>query len=368
MDTSYITKIGTANPAHKIDQRDVLRFMQNNLGLNERETRKLNIIYGASAIDYRYSVIKDYGTEKNDFDFFPSGEALEPFPTIEQRMGLFEKFALDLSAEAVNNCITQDQIPNITHLITVSCTGMYAPGLDIQLVEKLNLNTDVERTCINFMGCYAAFNALKLADKICRLEKKAKVLIVDIELCTLHFQKKHMDDHYIANAIFGDGAAAVLVEPKPNEADCSIGLNYFFSDLILEGKTDMAWYIRDFGFEMKLSTYVPKLLKSDLRPAINKLFERAEIESQEITQYAVHPGGKRILEAVAASFEIDKSELHNSYEVLKDYGNMSSVTILFVLKRLMEQLTVANHGESILAIGLGPGITLESGIFSVHHV
>src|SRR5699024_10541350 len=147
----------------------------------------------------------------------------------------------------------------ITHLITVSCTGMYAPGLDIEIVQEARLSPSVKRTAINFMGCYAAFNAIKVGDAICKAEAEARVLIVCVELCSIHFQKKKDDDNILSNALFGDGAAAIVLQSTPPQA-ASLALERFHCDLSFEGKQEMAWHIGDHGFEMRLSAYVPDMI------------------------------------------------------------------------------------------------------------
>src|SRR5690606_14820474 len=179
----------------------------------------------------------------------------EPFPTVQKRMEVYRKHALDLSEEAVRNCLDQvsdTSLQSLTHLITVSCTGMYAPGLDIELVERLGLASTVQRTAVNFMGCYAAFNAIKLADAICRSSPDAKVLLVCTEICTIHFQKYTDPDHLVSNALFGDGAAAVIMQGQPQDG-VNLELDSFHCELAPAGKQEMAWHIGDTGFEMTLS-------------------------------------------------------------------------------------------------------------------
>lgn len=164
---SYICAIGTANPPHKIPQMQVADFMANALQFNEQDTRKLKALYRVSGIGERYSVLEDYTRENGDFTFYPNTPQLQPFPTVQQRMEVYRTHAVNLSEKAIQNCLQQApgiKPADISHLITVSCTGMYAPGLDIELVERLNLPATVQRTAVNFMGCYAAFNAIKLAD------------------------------------------------------------------------------------------------------------------------------------------------------------------------------------------------------------
>lgn len=358
---AYITHIGNAVPTYEIPQAQAADFMVKALALDEKSARKLNIIYRATRIQKRYSVLSDFITYPQ-LSFFPETEGLVPFPSTAQRMKIYQQHAANLGQAAVADALP-DNFPmkEITHLITVSCTGMYAPGLDIDLVKTLGLKRNVQRTCINFMGCYASFNALKSAQAICTAFPEAKVLIVGVELCTLHFQKKQDDDQLLANALFADGAAAALVQGRPSDTT-SLKLDDFYCDLISEGEEDMAWHIGDVGFEMRLSSYVPKLLSANIQQILAQAFQHFQVDLSAINQFAIHPGGRAILDGLSTALDVPQNQFQHSYEVLANYGNMSSVTILFVLKRLLHQ---AKAGEKILTMAFGPGLTLESGVLSV---
>ena len=360
--SAFITSIGIANPPYQITQEEVHGIMVKAHQLDEEEAQKLKALYRASGIGSRYSVIKDY-QQNGAFDFYPQNDELDPFPTTADRNKLFAKTALEISLEAIRNCLPGEfDISEITHLITVSCTGLYAPGLDIDIVYELGLNKSVERTGINFMGCYAAFNALKVANSICSCDTSAKVLVVCTELCSIHFQKKKTEDNLLANALFGDGSAAVLIEPRAS-TDVALEMKNFSCDLLPNGINDMAWNIGDFGFEMKLSAYVPDVNEE----GINTLLGRLSDENfSHFEHYAVHPGGKKILSVVEDKMGIDKSQNITAHEVLREYGNMSSPTILFVLKKLMDKLSVENDGDQIFSLAFGPGLTLESMILDIH--
>jgi len=211
----YINAIGTAVPTHATPQSAIAGFMGRALQLDEHEQRKLQALYRQTRIETRHSVVPDFGRKVGEFSFFPNTPDLEPFPTVGQRMELYRREALPLAVKAIQNCLeTLPGPPEPTHLITVSCTGMYAPGLDIELIEALRWPTTTQRTAINFMGCYGAFNGLKTADALVRANPDARVLVVCVELCTIHFQKKTDDDNLLSNALFADGAAAVLVEGR----------------------------------------------------------------------------------------------------------------------------------------------------------
>ena len=367
---SYINAIGTAVPEHKIAQADIVRFMGRAHQMSETEKRRLMALYRASGIQYRHSVLQDFG-QNGGFSFFPDNKDLEPFPTIAARMQLYREYALPLSLQAVRHCLQgqeKDQAQKVTHLIVVSCTGMYAPGIDIELVNELELSPHVQRTCINFMGCYAAFNALKAADSIIRANADARVLMVCTELCTIHFQKEKTEDNLLSNALFADGAAAVLLSGEAEADKPQMELEHFHCDLALEGRQEMAWKIGDFGFEMKLSSYVPDIISRGIGRLTRELLEHLQTKSADMrpAYYAIHPGGKRILEVIEEQLELSKEDNRFAYQVLQQYGNMSSPTVLFVLQKIFQELNTTDHDKRILSFAFGPGLTMESMLLKIH--
>ena len=367
---SYLGAIGTANPTHRIAQPQIAEFMARALQFGEGDTRKLRALYRVSGIGQRYSVLPDYGRPVGEYTFFPNTPTLEPFPSVGQRMAVYRHEALPLAMEAVRASLGQVPgfaVGSITHLVTVSCTGMYAPGLDIELVQALGLRPDVRRTCVNFMGCYAAVNAIKLADAFCRADTGARVLIVSVELCTLHFQKSPKEDHLISNALFGDGAAACLVQARPlPDGAPSLSLDGFHCGLEPDGHDDMAWHINDFGFEMTLSSYVPKLIQRGIGKLTDGLLASLPVQLRDIRHFAIHPGGRKILETIEAELGLTRDDNRHAYRVLRDYGNMSSATVLFVLREVLAAATPADHGAPVLSFAFGPGLTMEAMLLGLH--
>jgi predicted naringenin-chalcone synthase len=360
---SKIISIGTAVPAFKHRQQDILQFMQQVYALTEADKRKLRFLYHQSDIDTRYSVIPDYSRSVADWKFYPATENLEPFPSLEQRMTWYHKYAAPLSINAVRDCLDGKVKPQeITHLITVSCTGMSAPGLDLQLMELLELPKQAWRTSVNFMGCYAAVHGLKIADAICSSDRNAKVLIVCTELCTLHFQREGTTDNIASSLLFGDGSAAVLITHN-DDPHRGLQLQSFYAEVVPKGKRDMAWELSSSGFLMTLSSYIPDLVEADFGELAGRALAQAGITQQDITQWCIHPGGKKILEAVTHSLQLEADALQTCYEVLRNYGNMSSPTILFVLKKLLPQMMHApqkDKPETVFAAAFGPGLTMET--------
>ncbi len=354
---SKIVSIGTAVPAYCHRQTDILAFMQQVYCLDETEQRKLRFLYHQSGIKQRYSVVPDYSRTAGEWKFYPQSENLEPFPTLEQRMALFNKQAPLLSVDAIRDCLTgAAHEVEITHLITVSCTGLSAPGLDLQVLELLDLNKAIVRTSVNFMGCYAAIHALKLADAFCKADSEANVLIVCTELCTLHFQRETTMDSIASSLLFGDGAAAVLVTSDSRELP-GVRINRFYSEIIPKGKRDMAWELSSTGFLMTLSGYVPDLIEEDFAAVMDRSLQKSGLSRADVGAWCIHPGGKRILEAIQKSAGITAAQLAPSYGVLQEYGNMSSATILFVLKALLQE---SESGQTVFGAAFGPGLTMET--------
>jgi alkylresorcinol/alkylpyrone synthase len=348
---TYIHRIGTAVPPHIYTQETALQEMLAVLPLSEVEARKTKMIYRNSGIEKRHTALPNFFTHFQQ----------DPQPNVADRMQWFQEYAPPLCVEAIENCLPPNfDKQKITHLITVSCTGLAAPGLDIELINLLKLPTNIYRTSVNFMGCYAAFHALKHADLICQTDDKANVIIVCVELCTLHLQLKADDDNTRANLLFADGAAAAFLSKDTqyfNEE--SLKINKFYADIVTKGDNDMAWHIAPSGFLMKLSAYIPQLVEENIESLLLAALQHTQITKEEIFQWAIHPGGKKIVENAAKALQLDNEQLTASYQTLKDYGNMSSATILFVLQ------TVAKADKTpekpyIFAVGFGPGLTMES--------
>lgn len=359
--SSVISAIGIATPSNCFSQMRIFNFMANATALSSTDVSRLKKIYEASGIEQRYSVLDDFGKQKNNYTFFGNGDELSPFPTTKQRALIYEENARLLAVMAIQSLLQklpEFSLSAVTHLITVSCTGMYAPGLDIDLLELLGLDKTVERTCINFMGCYGAFNALKVADYICRANPDARVLIADVELCTLHFQRENTLDNWISNSLFADGAAAVLVETESAVAKPGcFRLHSFYTELVLEGKDLMAWRIGNTGFEMRLSSKIARSIETKMVDITGRLLSKAKLGIDEISSLAVHPGGRRILEVCHESLGFPKEAIADSFNVLRKYGNMSSASVLFVLENLSRHSV---SGEKTLSYAFGPGLTIES--------
>jgi predicted naringenin-chalcone synthase len=341
---------------------DILQFMQTIYATTETDKRKLRFLYQQSGIKQRYSVLADYSKTIEDWKFYPQTENLEPFPSLEQRMTIFNKQAPLLSVDAIRDCLNHIHDPKkITHLITVSCTGMSAPGLDLQVLELMDLGKNISRTSVNFMGCYAAIHALKIADAICKADKQSQVLIVCTELCTLHFQREGTLDNITSSLLFGDGSAAILLSNDEDEHE-ALHIDNFYSEVIPKGKRDMAWELSSNGFLMTLSGYVPDLIEEDFEKIVDSALEKDSVLKKDVSHWCIHPGGKRILEAIHKSLRFTNGQLSASYKVLNEFGNLSSASIVFVLKEMLKEKSSI---KKLFGAAFGPGLTVET--FTAHY-
>ena len=360
---SVIANISTAVPAYKHKQADIAEYMNELFDFPEQKKRRLRALYATSAIETRYSVLPDYSLPISKGTFFSKAKSS---PDVEARMKIYTDNALSLSVEAINKCVKgKIKLVDITHLITVSCTGMYAPGLDVDIVQQLKLNATINRTSINFMGCYAAIHALKQADAICKSNPDAMVLIVCIELCSIHFQKKDDIDNITSNLLFADGASAALVVPDKTATKKKMHgfkIADFYSQVDLNGKADMVWQLSSTGFLMTLSKDIPQLIEQSIKKLFTEAARKLKIKKQDITHWAIHPGGKKILSVIQKELGLDTIDLESSYKTLRNYGNMSSPTILFVLKDMLDNKVKPNKPETIFCVAFGPGLTMESAI------
>ncbi len=366
-----VISIGTSVPEHKVRQDSFLDFMSSLYPDTRVNRLKMRKILLGSGIHTRHSVLGDFASDTGFPALFKRHETNPVMPGIRARMLEYEKHAFPLSLKAVDDAF--DQVPwirpsDITHVITFSCTGMYAPGIDIQLVEALGISSTVERYNINFMGCYAAFNAMKAAWHICRSKPDAKVLLSGVELCSIHFNNIESDEQLVANSIFGDGAAAMIMtssENIPISERRSIAIESFHADFSASAKQLMLWNIGEHAFDLRLSPDVPDSITTEIPGQVAGLLDKNGIQLGHVDHFAIHPGGVKILQACEKGLGIDTARNAFSYEVLREHGNMSSVTVLFVLKKYLDHFGQKHCGEIILSCAFGPGLTTESMIAKV---
>jgi len=350
MTEAFINRIATATPPHDVHQ-PFLRFGQLMLREDKRKLALFNRMADRSGIAHRYSFIQpDPSGAVVDTDCFyrPGG-----FPDTAARMKKFEACAPGLAVETAEKLLAGEDRSRITHVLVTSCTGLAAPGIDLELIERCGLGPNVERTMVGFMGCYAAINALKLARHIVRSEPGARVLALNLELCTLHLHETDDLEQILSFLLFADGCAAALISADP----VGVEIKSFRAALVPDTRELIRWNIRDQGFDMILSGGVPGAIRHALSEAREDLLGGAN----DIDLWAVHPGGRTVLDAVEQAFGLPAEALCPSRSVLNDYGNMSSGTVMFVLDKIMRES--AKSGQNGCAMSFGPGLVAETMMF-----
>ncbi|MBI1870888.1 MAG: type III polyketide synthase [Chlamydiae bacterium] len=314
--------------------------------------KKFIAIANRLGIDRRYTVLKHFFSENGipSEAFYHSNR----FPSTQERMERYQKEAFPLAAQAIIPLQTQE-LSSVTHLIVTSCTGFYAPGVDVDIIQRLGLRTTVHRTFIGYMGCFAAISGLKLARDIVRAQPESKVLMVNLELCTLHWRRDHVPfDQLISFLLFADGCAASLISSEP----VGLKLKEFYSVIIPESLSLMRWTIGNDGFFMSLDSQLPSFISQGIRNEKKKILNGFSVN--DFNFCAIHPGGRTILEAVQSELDLEDSKMKPSYEILRNYGNMSSPTIMFILRKFLEDSSSKGLG---CGMAFGPGLTIESFLF-----
>lgn len=341
--TPRIVALGTATPTHDI-HRAFIDWAAVRL-TDRRDAAVFARMAGRSGIAHRWSVLPvgtDGGSPVDNGGFYAGG-----MPGTAERMALYSEHAPALALQAIAKL---PDISGITHLVVASCTGFVAPGIDQIIAARLGLDGSVERTLIGFMGCYAAVTALKTARHIVRSEPDARVLVVTVELSTLHLQADLTIEPLLAMLQFGDGAAAALV----TSAGAGIGLETPFAATLADSETLIRWSIGDTGFAMHLSGEVPARIAAALAVPETRAALTGGVEPKSVDAWAVHAGGRSILDAVEHALDLAPETLAASRGVLNHFGNMSSSTLMFVLERLFVQ-----QPASGVALAFGPGLAAE---------
>lgn len=345
----HINRIATAVPPHDV-QDAFLAFGRGMLADDRRKLALFNRMAERSGITHRYSFLEPAigGAAVDTEGFYAAGN----FPDTAARMRKFEAWAPDLAVAAVEKLLVGEDRTAITHIVVTSCTGFSAPGIDLALVERCGLPPSVERTIVGFMGCYAAINALKLARHIVRSQPEARVLAVNLELCTLHLHETDDLEEILSFLLFADGCAAALISADP----VGVRMDSFRAALVPDTAALIRWHIRQQGFDMVLSGAVPGVIRTALSESRDAILGGAN----DIDLWAVHPGGRTVLDAVEQAFALPPAALAASRGVLSDYGNMSSGTVMFVLDRLMREGRAGARG---CAMSFGPGLVAETMMF-----
>lgn len=355
-----ILGLGTASPPFSLTQERALELAKIYAG-EKSKPRVLDALYRHSGIQTRGSVLAAEAAEAGLPTYAQPRDELDCGPQTGERMEIFEQHAPLLAAEACRKALEAARVKSeaITHLVLASCSGFFAPGPDVALIKALNLKPSVARLNVGFMGCHGAFNALHAASALSRERSDARVLVCAVELCSLHMQYGAQVDDLMANALFADGAAAAVVGPDGANGPTQAVLSAFGSQLLPDSEDAMSWRIGANGFRMTLSARVPALIQEHLRGWIENWLAQQELKLDEIKGWIVHPGGPRILDAVERALDLPPDALHYSREILAQHGNMSSPTVLFILKKWSDQERLPNP---CVMLGFGPGLVAEAAL------
>ncbi|MGH3704519.1 MAG: type III polyketide synthase [Agromyces sp.] len=377
--TVTLRGLSTAVPATVLVQDEVRDVFAAQPGLGRLGQRIVATSFNVSGIERRHSVLDElrWDARPEDPVFFDieSGELL--LPGTKVRNELYAEHATRLYVEAGRAAIEATpgiEASDVTHVITVSCTGFYAPGPDFMIARELGLNPGVERYHLGFMGCYASIPALRMASQLATADASAVVLVVSVELCTLHLRSSNDPDTIVASSLFADGAGSGIVTARPLEpGEKAFDLDRFATRITPVGEGDMAWKIGDHGFEMVLSNAIPAIIDDHITGALEPLFAHDDAlaaalandgSSEAIEHWAIHPGGRSILDKVESRLVLTEAQLVPARETLRDYGNMSSATVLFVLRNILLSDAAAD-GDRVAAMAFGPGLTVESALLTV---
>ena len=377
--TAAIVSLQTLVPPTVLVQEQVRDVFAAQPGLSRLAQRIIATAFDGSGIETRHTVIEELTLDRaaDDPVFFDQASGQLRLPSTKTRNEHYTSAGSQLFVEAARRAL--DGAPglaatDITHVVTVSCTGFYAPGPDFEIARDLGLAAGVQRYHLGFMGCYAAMPALRAAEQFCAADPAAVVLVVSAELCTLHLRSSNDPEAIVAASLFSDGiAAAIVTGREPPAGTTALRLDAFETIVTPVGEQAMAWTIGDDGFEMVLSSYVPHIIGEHIDGALQPLMAHetalataleAGDAADRIEHWAIHPGGRDILDRVQTSLALSDAQLEPSRDTLRDFGNMSSATILFVLKNLLERPTT-NAGDRVAAMAFGPGLTVESGLFTV---
>jgi len=367
-----IISIATGIPDGVIDQ-DVAAGVVQRLGITKRWNKVLPKLYQKSGVRRRSSVLLGPDHLEPDLrqSFYTPPTETAPYgPTTAQRMEVYAQHAGPLICKTSRLAIDRAGLApsRITHLVTVSCTGFVAPGLDHALIQSLGLSGTVQRVHVGFMGCHAMVNGLRVAQAICQADGNAVALVSSVELCSIHQQYSEDPEQIVANSLFSDGSASAIVVPYRQalampQVDPSWRMVSSLSLKVPDSADLMTWKIGDHGFQMTLSSQVPKRIEEELRAPLETWLGTLGVSTKEIKQWVVHPGGPRILDAVEGAIGLRSESLSASRETLANYGNMSSPTIVFIMEEILRRCESEGSSREIglwLLLGFGPGLHAEA--------
>jgi predicted naringenin-chalcone synthase len=354
--SASILSLGTAVPPYTYSQEKIADCLIDMLAIAPDKQDYLRKIYQNSGIQKRHCVMEDFNKERDQWSFWGS-QYPQVIPGMSQRNAFYKKKAPELALEAARKALNLwgGALQDITHVISVSCTGVIAPGLEYYLMQGLQLSNSVNRLGINFMGCFGAFKGLSVARAFANENPKHRILLVCTELCSLHLQADQDHDTIVANSLFADGAAAVVVGQDPQTGEKELWEMKNIQSIGIDNSFDkMSWEASDQGFLMRLSHTVPVLIGRHIQAFVDQLLPPSL--NPLTCDWAIHPGGKSIIQAIERAFKLNETHTHASWNTLANYGNMSSATFLFVLDHLSKQVQQAPWS---IGLAFGPGLSVE---------
>lgn len=362
---NMLIDIATASPPYKVAQNYAANELKIRMGGTSAISRMIDMAANQSGINHRFFVIKD--GEENSSEKFFTKDGSHFSPDTKTRMTEYEKWSILLTKQAVNELAEKNKIDfgKIDRIITISCTGFFAPGLDYELIKEFNIAPNVKRTNIGFMGCAASLVGINSVWEAMQQQRNENILMVSVELCSLHLQTEPTRDNILANMIFADGAAAAYFSKSDSSNKRKLKIQFAESFLFEDSAKFMGWKIGDNGFEMMLSSELPKIILNSAAPKAKEILAEKEIDISKIKHWALHPGGRAILDSLQKGLELSDEQLKPSRKVLLNFGNLSSVSILFVLKNILENSEL-HKDDYLCAIAFGPGLTMELVLFKVN--
>ncbi|WP_104168714.1 type III polyketide synthase [Arthrobacter sp. SX1312] len=371
--TAILRSLETAVPDTIMVQSQVRDVFAAQPGLTRLGRRLVGAAFDSSGIETRYTAVRELTLDSAAEDpvFFDRKELRILTPSTKTRNEVYAEEGTKLFVEAARKALDAAQgieAADVTHVVTASCTGFFAPGPDYKVVRALGLEPSVQRYHLGFMGCYAAFPALRAAKAFCDADPDAVVLVIAAELCSLHVRSSNNPDTIVGSSLFADGAAAAIVSARDLPlTGPALTLDHFETVLTPVGEESMAWNIGDEGFEMVLGTYVPHIIDEHIIGALEPLLAHDAslqgLDYAEIEHWAIHPGGRSILDKVEAKLGLTRDQLVPARETLRDYGNMSSATVMFVLKHILDQ-PASDGNNRICSMAFGPGLTVETALLT----
>jgi predicted naringenin-chalcone synthase len=360
-----IISVATATPGHELTQSDALAMAKRICCMDERQSRLAGALYRKSGVETRHTCVP----YTHAYHWAPPrmpGETAKAYvgPSTQERMAMYEEHAPPLAIQASREALRRSEVSAsaITHVITVSCTGFIAPGIDSSLIQELKLPPTTQRIHVGYMGCHGTINGLRVARGLAHSEPRSRILLCSVELCSLHYCFHWNSERMLGNALFADGAGAMVLGSELDVPATAARRRWHVaatgSCLFPETAEILKWNIEDHGFAMSISSRLPEVIQQHLSEWLTTWLAENKLHVSDVESWAVHPGGPKILEAVQSAMGIDPDKTQVSREILRQHGNMSSATVLFILESLL------NSGASppCVMLSFGPGLVAEAAL------